>query len=93
MSYRTKSGRFMSNRFGVGTGSKNFGDAGAPPPWDMGVNFPLETCSCPRVLPYQMSSLWVKPFWRTYSGPTNMLPPPPPVLLPCHIRSIYRSNR
>jgi len=34
MSYPTKIDRFTSNRLGVGRGSKNFGNAGAPPRWD-----------------------------------------------------------
>jgi len=47
---------------GVGRGPKNIVNAGASPPSGWGVADPLETRSSPT--PYQISSLWVKPFGR-----------------------------
>ena len=63
--YCTQFGGSRSNHMGVGRSPKNVGMLGMSPiemgAWLTSINTLLPT----RVIPYQVSSRWVKPFWRS----------------------------
>jgi len=58
MCYHTKFRRYRSNRSGAGRSHKNVGDAGAPPPCDVGLAHPLETTRS-RIVRYSLQVLYV----------------------------------